>query len=357
MSKHTSAINVAVIGAGLIGARHAKLLDALPQTELFAIVDPVNKPGSDGFGKQVSHFDSFQEFLERSAECDGAIIATPNHTHKDIAERCLSHGIACLVEKPLAANSDDAREILKASEASGKPVLVGHHRRHHKASQELKRLIEGGSLGSIVGAQVSWVLRKPDEYFAAGDWRTKAGGGPVWINLIHEIDLLRYFIGEIVEVSSMLSNSTRGTEAEDTGVISMRFENDAVCSAILSDASPSPWHFEGGSGENPNIAYTGQDGMRIFGTQASISFPSMSVWRHESAEGHWGTAITQHKPITDTTMDGEVALSKQLEHFVDVVKGNTQPLVSARDGLQSVRVVEAIHASAKINQSVSVDLM
>ena len=135
----------------------------------------------------------------------------------------------------------------------------------------------------------------------------------------------------------------------------MRFENDALVTAILSDSAPSPWHFEGGSGENPNIAETGEDGMRIFGTEGSISFPSLSQWSHASPDGHWGTPIHCQQTESPAIMDSEVALTNQLTNFADVVSGSAAPLVSALDGLQSVRVVEAIHQSAETGRLVQLD--
>ena len=354
MKQDVSSVNIAVIGTGLIGQRHARILQDTDALSLFATVDPATKPTITNKHIATSHFSSFDAFLDASDGCEGVVIATPNDTHFDIASRCMEKGLACLIEKPLAANSQDALGILKVSEQTKTQVLVGHHRRHHLVSQNLRDTIDKGALGQIVGAQLCWMLKKPDDYFAAGDWRTKSGGGPVWINLIHEIDLLRYFMGEIVEVSAMLSNAIRKTEAEDTGVLNMRFENGAIASAILSDTAPSPWHFEGGSGENPNIASTGQDALRIFGTTGSISFPSMTHWSHQDGNGHWGTDILSSRGNLQTAMGGEVALTAQLKHFADVIQKKAMPLVSARDGLQSVRVVEAIHQSAKTGKAVSV---
>lgn len=353
MSDTEEPVRLAVIGTGLIGQRHAHAIIRQSESRLVATVDPAN--GAGVFGK-VQHFESLTDFLTASDECEGVVIATPNDTHGSIAAACMDAGLPCLIEKPLAANSRDAAAIAGKSESLKIPVLVGHHRRHHAVSAQLKERITSGRLGMIVGAQLTWMLRKPDDYFKAGEWRSKSGGGPIWINLIHEIDLLRYFLGEIVEVSSMLSHSIREAEAEDSGVISMRFADGPIASAMLSDAAPSPWHFEGGSGENPNIAYTGQDGLRIFGTTASLSFPSMTCWSHQTVDEGWSEPIIAAPKEDIAEMGDEAALNTQLRHFCEVVRKNTKPLVNARDGLQSVRVVEAIHQSAIDGKNVAVDL-
>lgn len=161
-------------------------------------------------------------------------------------------------------------------------------------------------------------------------------------------------MGEITEVSAMMSNTVRGNAVEDTGVINMRCENGALVSAILSDATPSPWHFEGGSGENPNISETGHGGLRIFGTKGSIEFPKLTQWQHDNDEGHWGTPIKSNENNASIDLGGEVALTVQLCNFANVIKGTSLPLVSAKDGVQSVRVVEAIHQSAKAGSTIKI---
>ncbi len=355
MTDNQSQLKIALVGAGLIGVRHAKLLSKMKDFSLCAIIDPSEASGNLATELRTVRMDDLQSFLDSDLDCDGVVAATPNDTHLTIALTCIENGLPCLIEKPLAANSEDAKEIYTASQKSEIPVLVGHHRRHHLASQKMRDFLNDGIIGNIVGAQLTWALRKPNEYFSEGKWRTQKGGGPVWINLIHEIDLLRYFLGEIKEVSAMLSNAVRANAVEDTGVINLRFESGALASAMVSDCSPSPWHFEGASGENPNIAETGLGGLRVFGTRGAIEFPSLTVWKHENEDGHWGTPINESVLAQQGTLGGETALTLQLEHFAEVIRGKAQPLVSAADGLQSVRVVEAIHRSASSISAVPVE--
>ena len=354
MSQDNLTLNIVVVGAGLIGERHARLISQLDGFDLCAIVDPSENSKSLANELEAKHFESLSSFIESKILCDGAIIATPNETHREFALSCFEKGLPCLIEKPLAANSEDAIAIAKASLKADIPVLVGHHRRHHSVSTKLKEKIETKELGKLVGAQLTWMLRKPDEYFKEGKWRTQKGGGPIWINLIHEIDLLRYFMGEIVEVSAFTSNVVRDHAVEDTGVINMRCENGALVSIIVSDATPSPWHFEGGSGENPNISHTGYGGMRIFGTKGSIEFPSLRSWAHETKDGHWGLPIHANNQTVQEALGSEIALTSQLQNFVNMITNGATPLVSVLDGVQSVRIIEAIHQSAKNGKSVRV---
>jgi len=346
-------VSVAVIGAGLIGERHARLIDRGGRANLAAVVDPADSARSlaDTFGAPV--FATVDDLLKSETSIDGVVIATPNTTHRDIGEIFINAGIPCLIEKPLAANSEDALTICECAEQAGVPVLVGHHRRYHEASFQAREMIESGTLGALVAGQVTWCLRKPDDYFQKGTWRLGAGGGPVWINLIHEIDLLRSFFGDVVEVTAMTANSVRDSPVEDTAALVLRFSSQALVSVILSDATPTPWHFEGASDENPTIAETGCDGMRLMGTKASLEFPSLRVWKHDQPDtGHWGEAIHSHDMDKKGSMAGEVALSQQLEHFCDVISLGFEPLVSARDGLENIRVTEAILRSAEKGKTI-----
>ena len=356
MNTGSAPLRLAIAGAGLIGERHARLVSALDGFELAAIIDPAAQTEALATDLSTRHFTDLEKFLESDHCCDGIILATPNETHRSFTLACLKNGLPCLVEKPLAASSADALAIVNASQKTNIPVLVGHHRRHHAVSQTLKERLDSGQFGQIVGAELSWMLRKPDDYFENADWRVRRGGGPVWINLIHDVDLLRYFLGEVTEVFAMFSNTVRSNPVEDTGAITMRFDRGALATAILSDCAPSPWHFEGGSGENPNIAQTGQDGMRIYGTRGSISFPSLTQWRHPDIDGHWGVPIHSHPSELPSVMGSETALTNQLKNFAQVIRGKAQPLVSALDGMQSVRIVEAIHQSAEERRLVEIDI-
>ncbi len=344
--------NIAVLGAGLIGQRHALIVTALAEVNLTALVDP--SPQATTLGEDLSCpvFGNLEALFDSGVPVDGVIVATPNNTHLELSLACIERGIPLLVEKPLAVDSTEAARIADASKASAVPVLVGHHRHYHAASQDTRELLQSGRLGQLVGGQVTWCLRKPDDYFEHGAWRKTAGGGPVWINLISEIDLLRYFYGEVLEVTAMTSNATRGAEIEDTAALVLRSENGALVNVPISDTAPSPWHFEGASGENPNIAATGHDEMRIVGTRGALGFPSLTLWQHDDDEtGNWGDPIHNIKleasRKTDGGMGGEIALTQQIEHFCRVIRGAEKPMVSSQDGLRNIRVTEAILASAQ----------
>jgi len=314
---------ILVAGLGLIGSRHAKAVVEHAGAQLAAVVDP------DADLRATWDAPGFAALSDVDVQIDAAILATPSHLHADHAEQCLAQGWPCLIEKPIEVSLDAADRIVRASQQSGLPVLTGHHRRYHASVQRLKEIIATGVIGQPVIANGHWILRKPDDYFV-GNWRDGAGGSPVMINMVHDIDLLRFILGDVVEVSAMGANAIRQADRVESGLISLRFNNGALASMVFTDASPSSWGFEAGTFENPNIAGTGQDCLWVAGTKGGVSFPSLTVW---SGAEHWGeapTAKTHEVPQT-------VPLNAQLDHFLAVLNG-AEPLITAEDARQSLAV-------------------
>ena len=173
-------------------------------------------------------------------ELDGVIAALPNSLHLEVTEEAANRGINLLLEKPIACNVSDAEKIYEIVEKSQIKFMLGHHRRFSKQTNRAKEAVKNGTLGEIIGVNVIWAAKKHDDYFKYS-WRiNKETGGILLINTIHDVDDLRYIIGDIDMVQAYVTNKFRGNEAEDTGVISLGFKNGAVGTIFLTDNSPSP---------------------------------------------------------------------------------------------------------------------
>jgi predicted dehydrogenase len=180
-----------------------------------------------------------------------------------------------------------------------------------------------------------WAMRKPDAYFD-GNWRT-AGGSPVMINLVHDIDLLRFCIGEIDKTTAIKGRSLRGGDRIESGAIAISFETGATGTISFADTAPSPWGFEAGTGENPNIGTTGQDMMWVTGTRGAISFPSMTVWMGDT----WAKPA---QPLEVTKeINAKPPLDTQLDHFLAVMDGAT-PLIDVADATRTLAVAQDIES-------------
>ena len=320
-------MKVLVIGAGLIGARHVERVAAHPRCELAGVVEPNNALLADAPGV-------FRSIKDVDVDVDAAICAVPTQLHASIGSECAGRGWAVLMEKPVAETTIEADHLIAA--CHDVPLLVGHHRRHHPFVQKTKDLLVDGTIGDLVAVNGIWAVRKPDPYFE-GNWRAGAAGSPISINMVHDLDLVRFMVGDVTAVTGFLSQNIRKRGVEDTGTIALRFENGAVGSFIVTDAGASPWGFEAGSGENPNIATSGQDCYRFIGTKGSLSFPSLTLW--DGAED-WSKAQKRHKIEVPEVNP----LDAQLDHLCDVVEHGATPLIDGADARKTLALVEAVMA-------------
>lgn len=333
---------IAIVGAGLIGQRHAKLV--AEHMTLDAIVDPSDsaKAFADSFG--VRYFAGLASFLDAERP-DGVVIATPNQLHAEQALACIEERVPILIEKPITDRAVSARQVIAAGKAANVPVLVGHHRRHNPLIAVAKAAIEAGRIGRPTVVNAQFWLYKPDDYYGES-WRRQAGAGPVFINLIHDIDLLRHLCGEIRTVVARQSSAVRGFEVEDTAVIILEFENGAMGTVSVSDTVVAPWSWEFASGENSAYPKTAVPSYTIGGTEGSLSIPDLQLWTQPQAKSWW-------MPIETETLNYPAAdpLVLQLKHFANVIAGRSRPLVSGEDGMRTLAVVEAIKLSAETGEA------
>ncbi|WP_182086316.1 Gfo/Idh/MocA family oxidoreductase [Aureimonas sp. ME7] len=340
-----------LLGAGLIGREHADLVMGHPDASLAGLADP--SPEAERLAERlgVAHYADYASMLDEIRP-DGAIVALPNRLHAPAALACIERGIACLIEKPIAGDVADAARIVQGSERAGVPVLVGHQRRHSPDIRAAKRAIEAGELGDLVAVSGMTLFDKPANYFDA-QWRTRAGGGVLLINLIHDIDVLRHLVGEIESVRAFTSNAHRGFEVEDTASIAIRFANGALGTFVISDNAVSPWAWEYTSGQA--LYHPVQPGPSLFlsGRKGALSVSDMYLWRHARETDHWqDPLVREHR-----AGDGSRTYVNQLEHFIAVARREVDPLIDARDGMATLAATLAVARAAREDRTVTLSEM
>ena len=335
-------VRIAVAGCGLIGREHIARIIASERAQLTATVDPT--PEAAKYANELScpHFTDLDALLDAGL-ADAVILATPNHLHAPQATQLVEAGLTVLVEKPITHSLETARALVDLVAARQGRVLVGHHRAHSPIMREAQRIVEDGTLGRLVGIQGSATFYKPEHYFEAAPWRNQKGGGPILINLIHEIGNLRQIAGEIEAVEAISSNATRQFEVEDTAAILFRFTSGALATFLLSDATAAARSWEQTAQENPSYStYEDEDCYVISGTQGTLSVPTMRIKRFaDGAERSWWKELE----CSVHPLHREDPLILQLDHFCDLALGLAEPRVSAFDGMQNLRVVDAIERS------------
>lgn len=340
-------LSLGVIGMGMIGRVHVERIGYVPDARLAAVSD-VNPDVQDRVNELGAHYYRDYEDMLREERLDGVVIAVPNNLHLDVGSRCAKDGVHLLVEKPIAANLLEADQLIECAHKHGVSLLVGHHRRFNAAINAVRDVIRAGRIGRLVGVNVLWTMYKPDDYFNA-TWRKVKGGGPILINLIHEIDNLRYMCGRIERVYAEVSNQARGFEVEDTASLSLKCESGALISIFLSDCVPSLWAYEATTGENPFFHHRVESCYHIFGTQASLTFPDLRLISYGSPEKRgW-----QHPVSVETLSVSRVdPYLEQLKHFCKVIRGEEVPRTTGEDARITLHVTLAACESHETAQPI-----
>ena len=343
-------LRIVVTGAGGIGRRHIELVSQCDACELAGIVDPAPAAAAIATKAGAPLYASLDKLFAAEAP-DGVIIATPNNLHVEHGLACVAAQVPILVEKPLANSVEAAQRLCDAAERAGVKIMVGHHRQHSPIMTKAVEIVRGGRLGRLVAVAGSAMFFKPDAYFDTAPWRRQPGGGPILINLIHEIGNLRALCGEIAEVQAFGSSAVRGFPVEDTAAVNLRFENGALGTFLLSDTAATALSWEQTSNENKSYAnYPDEDCYVLAGTEGSLEIPTMRLRTYASkAERSWNS------PFKNETIKLDVAdpLQRQLDNFCAVIRGDAEPVVTARDGLQNLRAIEAIKNAVSSGRTVA----
>ena len=342
-------VRLAVVGAGAIGSIHAARIIASQHAELAVLGDTDPEAGRLASQLGVSFVSDHRDVLHH--DVDGVVIATPNDQHVPIGGFFLERGVPVLVEKPIADTVIAGQRLCETASRAGVPLLVGHHRRHNSLVRKAKELIFH-EIGALLGLVTMVALRKPDSYYDL-PWRRTASAGPLLVNLIHEIDMIRFMCDEIVAVQASADRLNRTWDFDDTASAVLHLRDGALGTVFISESTPSPWSWENSVSEGMGFHDAGQDYARFMGTEASLSFPSLTIWSYDRSAGEPGW----HQPmdirrVTATNGDSYLA---QIENFADVIEGRAEPVVTGEDGLRSLAVVEAMITAARTGSRTEVD--
>ncbi|MGQ9645818.1 MAG: Gfo/Idh/MocA family protein [Thermodesulfobacteriota bacterium] len=345
-------VRLAVIGLGLIGGPHARTLKKMRECDLVAAsdIDERQKSVTDELG--IKFYGAYEEMIEKES-LDAVVIATPNHLHVPIGVACAEKGLHLLVEKPIAQSVSEADRLIEVANQKKIRILVGHQRRFSPFVENAREIVQGGGLGKLVGVTVSWAMLKPSSYFEGPyTWRKEKGGGPILVNLIHEIDNLRYICGEIDRVFALVSNRVRNFLVEDTVSVTLQFRNGALGTIFLSDCTPSICSYEGTTGENPLLYHDFGNCYHFYGTDASLLFPQMKKRFYSNPErGGWNYPITEEGVKVFIEDD---PYTREFKHFCKVISGEEEPRISGEDGKRTLEVTLAVQRSGECGEPVLV---
>jgi UDP-N-acetyl-2-amino-2-deoxyglucuronate dehydrogenase len=347
-------LRTALIGCGKVGGLHAAALATLPESNLIAVCDSSLERAAQ-FAAQYggNAFQEVSEMLQRSG-AEAVFICTPHPLHKEPAILAAQAGVHVMVEKPMAANLPDCDEMLRAAGKSGVRLSVMSQRRFYEPVQRMKAAIEAGKIGRpLLGVflMFSW---RDQAYYESDPWRGKwatEGGGVLVNQSPHQLDLLRWFMGDIEEISGRWANLNHpGIEGDDTAVATLKFKNGGLGS-IVTSLSQNPGlftkvHIHGSNGASIGVE-TDRGATFIAGVSKIAEPPLNDLWTipgEEQLLKQFQAADRERFQTLDPILHYH---SVQIQDFLQAIQTGRPPLVTGEDGRAVVEMFSAIYESNK----------
>ncbi len=326
---------VALLGAGRMGMEHARNLAGIPQARVVAVADPNLKAAERAkalSGAERVYANPEDAIADQAVEV--VLICTPTPTHAPFTELAARAGKAVFCEKPIALDLSETLRVMALVDETGIPFQIGFQRRYDVAFADAKRRIESGALGQL--EQFRAVGRDPAppplEYL-------KISGGIFCDQAIHDIDVARFLVGEVEEVSvwgAVRVDPQIGEIGDaDTVTSLLRFENGTL-----------------GVMENSRRAVYGYDvRSEVFGSKGKLvvdATPKTPIWQF----GENGVSSDHYYFFMDRFID---AYRLEMEAFFGSLEAGTKPTPGTKDAVESLRIALAMTRSLHEKRAVRLE--
>lgn len=336
-------MKVGIVGWGTISDIHAQAIVTSENCSLnaaFTSSTSKNKLIRNKYDIEV--FNNYEDMLN-SDLIDSVSICTPSGAHLDFAVEAAGKKKNVIIEKPIEVSVERAKQIINACKENYVALAIIYQSRYLSSVQKIKEVISKKQLGKIFhsSAYVKWY--RDQEYFDSGAWRgtKKLDGGGVLINqAIHTIDLLQYFVGNIVEISSFTGTFTHSNiEVEDSATAILRFENEAI-GVIEASTSINP-------AQSRRIEIHGEKGTVILDGDKAV----IKIDGYESDDEN----LEKKKSGADSPLSGFSIIphKMQFEEISNRIMNGEVPSVSGEEALKSLAIVEGIYHSSRDKRIIS----
>lgn len=341
----------ALIGCGRISVNHFAAAQA-NNLEIVSVCDVVEENMEDkakqfNLGNEVRRFTDYKEMLD-IVKPELVAIATESGKHAQIALDCIDAGCNLIIEKPIALSIEDAQAIVDASRKKGVKVCACHQNRFNKAVKKIREAVEEERFGKILHgtAHIRW--NRETDYYKQAPWRGtwEQDGGALMNQCIHNIDLLRWMMGdEVEEVFAYTDNLNHPyIDAEDLGIALVKFKNGAY-GIIEGTTNVYPQNLE--------------ETLYIFGQKGTIKAGGKSVNIIEEWNFADGKDISEEVKNEYNENPPNVygfGHTPLYEDVIDAIKNDRKPYVDAESGKRALEMVLAIYKSAQIGRSIKFPL-
>lgn len=341
-------VSIGLIGAGSISELHLNSYRKNPQAELYAICDVQEERAREKAEKYGAGqvYTDYRELLA-DPKVDAVSICTWNNTHAEIAIAALAAGKHVLVEKPLCQTVEQALQVERAVEASGKVLQVGFVRRYSSNVQMLKQFLDAGELGEIYYAKASCLRRlgNPGGWFSD---KERSGGGPLIDLGVHVIDICWYLMGR-PKVKSVSGNTyTKLGNRSNVKGLSFYKSSDYNVYNDVEDLANALIRFENGASLMVDVSFTlharkDEISVKIYGDRGGAELePEIAI----VTEKH-DTILNVQPQVDKLTLDVNAAFQQEINHFVDCCLSGREPISPVRDGVEMMKILCAIYESAE----------
>jgi len=315
-------VNIAMVGAGGIAQRHVDCLQKIPNTRIVGIID-INRERAETMAaaNNAMVYDDLEECL---GEVDLVYILTPPSSHGTLAFKAINAGKHIVCEKPISNSLEDAEIMVESAREANVKLMIAFNMRFRKGFRCLKRMFDSGELGNLVSF---WSQRIGMGVGQGYNWRIdpKLMCGMSIESLSHDIDLIRWMAGDIVDVRANIFESRVDLPG---------FDNNANVVFSLADGSTAIIHASWSS-------HLSMNSRGIVGTNGTAVVEGPGLW--DLKNFHWKTQEMESEMME--VIDDQLDICSYLEesqHFVDCIENDLQPTVTGEDGLAALRVSCAI---------------
>jgi UDP-N-acetyl-2-amino-2-deoxyglucuronate dehydrogenase len=337
-------LNFALVGCGRIAKRHAELLGhrQIGNARLVAVCD-LKPERAQALGKQfgVPAYADMHEMM-RAQRVDVVSVLTESGLHADHVVALAPYKAHIVVEKPMALTLRDADRMIAACDQAGVKLFVVKQNRFNVPVVKLREALEAGRFGKLVLGTVRVRWCRPQSYYDQDSWRgTWAMDGGVLSNQAsHHIDMLEWMMGEVDTVHAMSATALVDIEAEDTAVVTLRFQSGAL-GVIEATTATRPRDLEG------SISVLGEKGSVEI---AGFAVNEMRVWNF-AAPLPGDAEVMQKYSVNPPNVYG-FGHQAYYEHVVDCIANNRKHLVDGLEGRKSLELISAIYESIETGRAV-----
>ncbi len=330
-------IRIAVIGAGYIADYHARGLQELANVEIAIVVDTqIEAARKFASTYNIKEVGTDAMSIVGRDDIDAVVLGVPNKYHAPYAIEFLKNGKDVFLEKPMAMNSREGKEIMDVANATKQLVMVGHMWRFDTEVDHIKKAVDSGLLGKIIKTKGYGI----HENWGPSGWFTKkelAGGGALADMGVHAIDTVRYMLGDPdpVTVYAQIGTHYGDYDVDDSGIIIITWDNGTT--SLIESGWWQP-HMDG-----PEAA------TRLFGTKGFGSvFPTFMKFKDQEIPEGYNEPMPERSEHCD-----QVIYDRQMEHFIDCIRNRKQPSPGFKEGQVVLNIVDAAYLSSQTNKVVS----